>query len=257
MLKRIYLTLYCCGLFTATYAQQEWQHITSVPDSRRFDDVHFLNDQQGWAVGTTTTDRKVYQTTDGGTNWSVIRTWQTNQIGYLRSIRFFNDSIAVMGTLGGRFLRTADGGQSWDTIQQLLSPRPTAICGMYRLNDSVLYAVGDFAVGAKAYRTRDRGLSWTYLGDIPQALNLIDVYFMDEDHGFLTGRANPADSGAVLLYTQDGGLSWTVKAQSGRAADLGWKIFFLRINKPVMLPFRRNMFPSTTSLKQPMVVKTG
>lgn len=223
-------SLRCCLLVLlaplSVFAQTEWPEKISEIDPRRFDDVYFRTNQQGWAVSNTNSLRKVYRTTDGGNNWSVTRGWNDTQIGYLRSIRFFNDSVGVMGTLGGKFYRTTNAGTSWDTIQQLLSPRPTAICGMFQVNDSVLYAVGDYAVGAKAYRTRDRGLTWSYLGDIPQALSLIDAYFFDENHGFLTGRANPADSGAVLLYTADGGVSWTVKAKSGRAADLGWKLFF-------------------------------
>lgn len=207
-------------------AQFEWPEKISEIDPRRFDDVYFRTDQKGWAVCNTNSLRKVYRTLDGGNNWTVMRGWNDNQIGYLRSIRFFNDSIGVMGTLGGKFYRSTNAGTTWDTIHQLLNPRPTAICGMFQLNDSVLYAVGDYAVGAKAYKTRDRGLTWTYLGDIPQALSLIDAYFIDEQHGFLTGRANPADSGAVLLYTANGGDSWEVKGKSGRAADLGWKLFF-------------------------------
>jgi len=226
MLRFLLSAFLIVGTASITWAQNEWPEKISEIDPRRFDDVFFRTNQQGWAVSNTNSLRKVYRTTDGGNIWLVMRGWNDSQVGYLRSVRFFNDSVGVMGTLGGKFYRSTNAGISWDTIQQFLSPRPTAICGMFRVNDSVLYAVGDYAVGAKAYRTRDRGLTWTYLGDIPQALSLIDAYFIDEQHGFLTGRANPADSGAVLLYTADGGQSWEVKAKSGRAADLGWKLFF-------------------------------
>ncbi len=226
MRKLLLCLLFCGGAIMSAEAQFEWPEKITELEPRRFDDFFFLNNQKGWAVTNTVNLRKVYRTVDGGNNWTVMRGWNEGQIGYLRSVRFFNDTVGVLGTLGGGFYRSTNGGTTWDTIQQLLNPRPTAICGMFRVNDSVLYAVGDYAVGAKAYRTRDRGLSWTYLGNIPQALSLIDAYFFDEQHGFMTGRANPADSGAVLLYTADGGQSWEVKGKSGRAADLGWKIFF-------------------------------
>lgn len=222
-----YFTLLFFGLLSlVANAQSDWRIAISEPNPRRFDDVFFLNNELGWALTTTNDLRKLYHTSDGGQYWYEIKNWTEQQMGYARSVRFFDAQNGVLGSLGGRFFRTSDGGLSWDTIHQHLVPRPTAICGLFRLNDSVMYAVGDYAVNAYIYKTTDKGQSWTWLGAIPQATNLIDAYFTDENNGWVTGRANPADSGAVLLRTTDGGQSWQTVLQSGRAGDLGWKIFF-------------------------------
>ncbi len=224
---RNFLLLALLLFSTPIWAQFEWTELTQEAGTRRFDDVFFLTNQKGWAVNSSIDFRKVFYTSDGGSSWQVLRGWTGTQMPYVRSIQFFNDSVGLMGTLGGGMYRSTNGGQRWDSIQAAMSPRPVAICGMYRVNDSVLYAVGDYASSARMYKTRDRGLTWTFIDVGNTASNLIDVYFTDEQNGFAIGRAANPDSGAVIIYTANGGNSWSVKAQSGRGGDLGWKLFFL------------------------------
>ena len=194
---------------TPIWAQFEWTELTQEAGTRRFDDVFFLTNQKGWAVNSSVDFRKVFYTSDGGSSWQVLRGWTGTQMPYVRSIQFFNDSVGLMGTLGGGLYRSTNGGQLWDSIQAAMSPRPVAICGMYRVNDSVLYAVGDYASTARMYKTRDRGLTWTFIDVGNTASNLIDVYFTDEQHGFAIGRAaNPVDG---CRFCRRGGNSWSLK----------------------------------------------
>lgn len=53
---------------------------------------------------------------------------------------------------------------------------------------------------------------------------LVDIHFISADTGFVSGRANPSTDGGVVLYTTDGGASWTVKHKTMVAGDMIWKL---------------------------------
>ncbi len=71
-------------------AQGSWKTI-EVPEGIRYDDIYFINDQIGWAVGNIrgypNPLHRIYKTTNGGSNWNPIG--PSNFPVYLRSIEFF------------------------------------------------------------------------------------------------------------------------------------------------------------------------
>jgi hypothetical protein len=53
---------------------------------------------------------------------------------------------------------------------------------------------------------------------------VIDFYFANQDTGFVTGKGLGPLESAIILYTTNGGASWTVKFQNNVASEYCWKI---------------------------------
>jgi hypothetical protein len=94
----------------------------------------------------------------------------------------------------------------------------------------------------------DNGASWELIDMRPYASNLIDIYFYDEDNGFVVGglidpkaqidhKAYPpprlsryGQVKPVILRTREGGMSWTntvANIKDFESGEWGWKIQFL------------------------------
>ncbi|GEM_PF-1486827 len=212
----------------AAWAQNEW-HPYFQEGPGRVDDFHFLNDSTLFLVRWTDDDgggRELVRSKDKGQSFQRLSFWPSFSLSYYRSIKFFNDSVGLIGTLQKGLIRTTNAGLSWDSVFLNMSQQPRSICGLFKLNDQVVYAIGDYASHARLYKSTNAGLDWTLMDLSALAEGLVDGYFLNEQVGFVIGRAVPADSGAVILYTDNGGQSWTRKIWSGRAGDISWKIFF-------------------------------
>ncbi len=204
-------------------AQENWETL-NVPTGNRYDDIFFLNDQVGWAVGNirggTNPLRRIYKTTDGGTTWRL--NGPTNFQGYLRSIEFFDANIGLCGTVNGHLFRTTDGGENWVDIISTISPKPPGVCGLAKADENTIYGVGVYYNPAFVLKSIDKGLNWTYMDMSAYATSLIDVHFFDANHGFVTG--SNGDAGGVVLYTTDGGETWEEKFATGGPSERIWKI---------------------------------
>ena len=94
-------------------------------------------------------------------------------------------------------------------------------------------------------KTTDGGKTWTAMEMGEQASNLIDIFFFDENHGFVVGgysdKEDPdpeknvpdySDVVPVVLYTEDGGNTWVnrVANLTFEPGEWGWKIYFVNQN---------------------------
>lgn len=214
---------------------------TSAPEAgSRYDDIWFVSPKVGWAVNS---DGQVLHTDDGGTHW--IQQFRTPMIGtsavYLRCISFANDQKGWVGTLTDvyRMFQTVDGGTTWTLVTNLPENAPLAICGLYVVNESVIYASGtnfpDKDNPTRVMKSTDGGESWTAINMEAYASNLIDIFFFDENRGFVVGgysdRRNPdySDLIPVILYTEDGGQTWKNQVDDPdiQPGQWGWKIYFV------------------------------
>jgi len=226
-MRQFLLLLILNVLVLAVNAQNEWRAVYQSSGGR-VDDFHFLNDSTIFLVRNAfeggSSGKELVRSRDRGATFERLTYWPGFTMSY-RSIKFINDSTGFIGTLTKGLLKTADGGSTWDSLYLIMPQQPEAICGLFKLNNYVYYAVGDYASHARLYKTADAGQSWTLIDMSTHATTLVDCYFYNEYEGYVVGKALPADSGAVVLYTADGGQSWTRKIWSGRAGDLSWKIF--------------------------------
>jgi photosystem II stability/assembly factor-like uncharacterized protein len=213
-------------IFTAeVHAQTGWTNLPGAPVSSRVDDIYFLNPETGVAVEA---GGKIYRTEDGGETWSM----KLSTSHYMRSVEFINDTTGFAGTLYQNFYKTTDGGNTWTDISNLLDPSVMAICGLNAASESVLYGVGVWSEPAYVIKSTDAGASWSFINMNGYAHGLVDCYFFSPDKGFVTGIG--LNDEAIVLYTNDGGLTWENKFSSDVNNSYAWKIQFLNANDGVI-----------------------
>jgi len=220
-----------------TVSNLQWSTTNAPAAGSRYDDIWFVTALTGWAVNS---NGDVLMTTDGGKSWQR----QLHSDDYLRCVGFANRSAGWVGTLGrqnsaGRLYHTINSGKTWTEVANLPAVRPFYICGMYVVNESVVYASGTNDPArrpAAMIKTADGGETWTGWDMSEHATMLIDTFFTSPLKGWVVGGkasvANPtrADVKPVVLYTEDGGQTWVNRVAN--IADFpfgewGWKIQFL------------------------------
>jgi len=211
---------------------------TRIPDSpvafpvNRHDDIVFIDENTGWIINGS---KNVFKTEDGGLSW-VQHVNQDNSMPFLRSIAMADAFTGWIGAVNGgqdRVLyETRDGGERWTNISdRIRGSKPGGICGIWAVNDRVIYAVGAYFQGPWFVKSIDGGFLWQSSILPGNARTLVDVYFQSEAVGFVVGGTGPIFEGnAIILRTTDGGSSWTEVFQStpypGVNGEWAWKISF-------------------------------
>ncbi|MFO0847191.1 MAG: ferritin-like domain-containing protein [Gemmataceae bacterium] len=208
---------------------------TAAPQAARYDDIWFHDAARGWAVNS---DGNILHTADGGDGWGV----QLHDPDvYFRSVAFASATRGWAGTLTAakRLFETSDGGQTWAPVAGLPPDAPPAVCGLCVVNESVIVAAGTNRPELRVamMRSLDGGRTWTAWDMRPWADNLIDVYFISPDCGWVVGGKADDPTPAkpklkpVVLYTEDGGRTWVDRVASLRPTfplgEWGWKIHFV------------------------------
>ena len=212
--------------FNFAQAQPIWRKLPNAPTtSSRFVDTFFANGQTGWIIQIR---GEVFKTTDGGKNWQLL---YTNAGMSMRSIGFADESRGWLGALPSNTLlmQTEDGGTTWREITNLPEPKPLGICGISVVNRNVMYGSGWFQDDPRVIKTSDGGQTWQTFDMRPYASGLVDCYFFHADSGFVVGAADGTELQnrvVVVLFTADGGKTWSVRHQGTRRGELGWKISF-------------------------------
>jgi photosystem II stability/assembly factor-like uncharacterized protein len=244
----------------ATPSVSAWQTLPNAPvASSRTDDIWFHDENTGWLVNS---NGDVWRTNDGGNSWTkqlnVPSTLPSKP--YLRTIHFApqDGKTGWFGALCGKtdgylgtlLHGTTDGGKSWKPISNLPAGAPQGICGISVVNSQVMYGAGSndpARLGPAVIKTIDGGKSWSLIDMKPYANNLIDVWFWNEQQGYVVGGRNNsfcpgnqpwytshpqyAKLRPVVLYTEDGGKTWTNQVAALNTAfdcgSWGWKMYWL------------------------------
>lgn len=245
----------------STAKDWKWVATNSPVANSRTDDIWFFNEKKGWLVNS---NGQVSQTLDGGHTWTPRKFIDPNTNGfpYLRCTGWANEQVGWVGAVttldaGNKdFLkillhRTVDGGATWDNISNMPDSSPAGICGMSVVNEKVVYGAGTNdpnLPGPGLVKTTDGGGTWTHTDLSQHADNLIDVYFSDENTGWIVGGKKDSSCPAVkpgyethpqysqlkpvVLMTADGGATWVNKAAGVAGFDCGewgWKIQFVDV----------------------------
>jgi len=214
----------------------QWR-ATSAPNARRYDDIWFLDADNGWAVNS---DGEILHTTDGGVSWP--RQHQLPNGVYPRCIAFATPQCGWVGTLTPslRMLKTTDGGTNWAEVDNLPADAPSKICGLSVVSEQVVFGSGtNIPRDTPGFiKTTDGGDTWQARDMSDHASILIDCHFTSPEVGWVVGGradvANPSSRSNVkpiVLHTTDGGETW-VNLLAGQEdqfppGEWGWKIFFL------------------------------
>jgi len=221
----------------STNAICQWEAL-DIPSSTRYDDVFFIDENTGWAVGGPA--GTIYKTIDGGVIWAhkFSTPFQNGSSGsrfYLRSIEFATPTLGFAGSLDSLLYKSIDGGETWTDISNNIPfeieyenttlTHVPGICGLSAPSANVIYGSGIWNAGpAYIIKSTDGGDTWTTTDMSQWATQLVDVLFLDENEGYVTGMANPRSDGGVILHTIDGGANWEVKHKTLTDRDYIWKI---------------------------------
>ena len=167
----------------------------------------FVNDNVGFLLG----GEGIWKTTDLGSNWKDV--YEGNFGG--NDINFINENIGwIVGshTNKATILHTTDGGENWETDWQYTKPADYpgdsyGLFSVYFVNDITGWTVGEAGLMVK-YTEQEQWQVKTKVTDLP----LNDVFFSDENHGWIAGGyLNDQDFQSILLKTRDGSVNWQEK----------------------------------------------
>ncbi len=209
-----------------SFAQSGWSecNVPSVIMQGRTDDIFMSDTQIGYACNS----GYILKTIDGGNNWITIKI----DTMYHRSVEFVNTQKGFVGSFdrylqGSNILiKTLDGGSTWTDLTPILDVRARGgICGMAIPDSNTIYGCGNYYQdSAYIVKSIDGGNTWSFIDMHTYATSLIDMHFLNKDTGFATGKGPLPLEAAVILYTTDGGQSWTYKFQDTVSFSYCWKI---------------------------------
>ena len=148
------LTISIILLFSSTIFAQNFNWTPQNSGvTTSLNDVFFVNNQTGWAVGN---DGVILNTVDGGQTWT-LQTSDATEI--LRAVFFINANTgwAVGGSLKKAIIKTTDGGATWQSL-------PADNVPSAQMNDIAFYDenTGWLVTRDSIYRTTDGGNTWVH-----------------------------------------------------------------------------------------------
>lgn len=248
-MKNILVGCVCFTLFVCSksYGQAYlWDQLASPSAQFRYNDVFFISPKIGWTIHPYSPfapiDPKplgvIYKTTNGGTTW--IK--QLDNIkNHFRSIAFSDAMHGWVFSLGVTKLdppddydttliyATTDGGVTWTPEQDnIVGPLPDGICGSMVVDSTTVFACGRFTGPAFIIKTTDKGKTWNSQNMSEHAGMLIDCHFWSRDSGIVVGGTSSVfdSSSALILFTSDGGTTWSERYRGERKGEWFWKISF-------------------------------
>lgn len=261
-MKQILALLFLSSICVVSLAQNKWMELPNtgfVKGARlsdtlyRIEDIYFADTNTGYAV---TMPNRILKTVDGGISWKTKNdTTDTLTYPLFRSIEFSDDGkYGIAGSLGqyAKLLRSADAGETWTDVSAMVSEPHVSmkynICGLAHHGDN-FYGVGHWGSDTgRFYKSTDLGATWSCsLLDTGLIKNIVDVVFLSDDTGFISGRRGKE---SVVLKTTDGGIGWTKVFSDTLIGGRIWKLQFLTKEicygsiEPLFFPDSVNMIQS-------------
>jgi photosystem II stability/assembly factor-like uncharacterized protein len=172
--------------------------------------ISFIDSSKGWLVKGANGSLEVSRTIDGGRQWTTIGTVSPTDSGepLLSPIQidFVDESH---GWLIETFTvwQTADGGAKWEEVLSIDDPRITGQPGRGFFMNQKAWICGS---KGQLYSTTNGGKTWQ-IQTIDDSLNCSDVFFVDEQTGWLSRNSN-----GQLYRSEDGGRSWHLQPALGQ-----------------------------------------
>lgn len=188
-----------------------------------FRDVHFINNNIGFAIGYIGSDLNenepmglVMKTIDGGNNWVKQENDLFKGVVFTSITFFYDTNLVIAGGMGvetgfsGVILKSIDNGQNWESIDIILENMMTVYKIEYISHNSanMLVATYDFVRGLSysLYNSKDGLYSWNEV-ELPYSKieSISDFNFINQNIGYIVGTL---ENKQVILKTIDGGNTW-------------------------------------------------
>lgn len=154
----------------------------------------------------------------------------------LRGLSVLTEEVAWASGSGGTFLRTTDGGQSWQTGKvpgaDTLDFRSVQA---FSEREALLLSAGQ---PARIYRTADGGKNWEQVYSDQSGQAFFDAFAFWNEHEGLA-MSDPVNGYFLLLKTTDGGHSWQNIANDSMPAAKEGEAGFAASGSGVVAPARK------------------
>jgi len=182
------------------------------PATMNFRDIFFTDADNGWAVGVSfwvpIQNSVILHTYDGGETWEPQEDYSWRGFNSV----FFTDpghgcAVGSYGTV----TCTPDGGNTWVVLSGGYS-RP-ALYDVFFTGEEDGWAVGgnEYPFDSKLMHTIDGGNSWEEMEATENIL--YGIFFINSSKGWIVGGPALNDISAIILNTENGGLSWETQYQ--------------------------------------------
>jgi len=162
---------------------------------------------------------EIWKSIDDGESWMLVCYQEGTSF---RCLTFIDDLHGWAGNLGpgswvgsttdtNPIYETVDGGLTWTPVpfSAIQGEIPDGICGIHAVDRNNIFGAGRYAGGAYVISSTDGGNTWVSQNLSSDFWTFVDVYFETPLKGYITGANNQGQ--AALLYTEDGGASWTTR----------------------------------------------
>jgi photosystem II stability/assembly factor-like uncharacterized protein len=223
---------------------RRWEQLkTPAGDSLEFRDVHAFSADTAWILSAGDGPQsRIYRTTNGGVSWR-LQFINRDSAAFYDCLSFGTPLQGVAyGDASQRrtnLLRTVDGGATWTLLSAASAPAPlpgegafasSGQCVVHADSSTVFVATG--APGARLFRSRDAGRSWT-VENTPftrgTAAGLTGMAFRNAQRGIAVAadinRLRTDSSQAVVGVTNDGGRNWELRPRPpfpGALSGVAW-----------------------------------
>lgn len=202
VMKYTLLSFFALILFSQSLtAQNDWTKALEPTFEGFLNDIHFVSDDEGWAVGG---NGEIRFTRDGGLTWTDHSRQDFQDFVFL-SVHFLDDQTGWIGTDQGSILKTTDGGQTWEEHSFQETVEHVDIDRLQRiqfLDSDTGYMLAGRVNNYYMFRSDNGGESWVVQDSLIDE-NWLDFDFIDEDRGVIV-----SNSPGGQVYTDDGGDTW-------------------------------------------------
>ncbi|MDT3695993.1 MAG: YCF48-related protein [Ignavibacterium sp.] len=193
-------------ILTTADAGISWTKKFKVSDLLQ--DAFFFDQMNGWAAADS---GKVFKTTDGGNSW--IKYYCGANV-WLQEI-YFSDLLngwCVGYGSGGGVYKSTDGGATWINV--------TPLYQAYFHSLNFINKSTGWVCGTEIFKTTDAGVTWQQLTTSGGMESFSDIYFIDENVGWLLWSSSFPNPITSISKSTDGGLNWSAQKDSVNTSNL-------------------------------------
>jgi len=233
IMKKILLVLLILVSFTFNVHPSPGWFSQNSGTSEKLNDVFFINNLTGWAVGDTGI---IVKTTNGGINW--FQQYNPNDKELL-AVRFINESTGW--AVGGQFyynpmncdymviIKTTNGGTNW--YVQLFSGSGHIFYDLCVINSNTVYATnlgsnfGGLVTEGYINTTTNGGINWYSIPNLEFGFGYKSIFFLNQNTGWAMGfyASCTPPMYCRVLKTTNSGMNWSIINQD--SSDFGFGHF--------------------------------